>query len=202
LAVINTESIQKEPQKFVKFASPWTYIKNAFPPPQFVVKGESHVLADHGDREWRNRTTGSFQDHPGAYLKWNLGGRLLTMWSFHNAYNGDVYIYPMKRRGFQENRLLKSIHLVMRALHWPLFLLALAAPILLLVRWWRRTLPVDYRLLLIPALGFVYFLGVLSFLHWLPRYTIPVRPISYVLAAATLSWLSAYASGIHGRSDA
>jgi tetratricopeptide (TPR) repeat protein len=41
----------------------------------------------------------------------------------------------------------------------------------------------------VPVLGFLYTLLFLSFVNsWLPRYTIPVRPFSFVLAAAVLSW--------------
>ena len=43
--------------------------------------------------------------------------------------------------------------------------------------------------MVLPALMFIYLLSVLYFLSWLPRYTIPVRPFSYILAAAAVAWL-------------
>ena len=39
-----------------------------------------------------------FADATMSYLGWNLWGRLKVMWHWDNAYNGDVYIYPMKQK--------------------------------------------------------------------------------------------------------
>ncbi len=188
LAVMNGESIEAEPAPF--YPSPGSKLRRFFQPPNFAVRGQSHVLADHMDKTWIASTKESFRDQPVAYLKWNLGGKLLTMWSFDNSFSGDVYIYPMKRAGFRENKYLKAAHAIMRMLHWPLFVLALGAPILLLAQWWGPGVSLHNRPLLVPALGFAYFLGVLYLLSdWMPRYTIPARPFSYILAAATLSLL-------------
>jgi hypothetical protein len=191
--VTNTDTVQEEPERFVRLSRPLSYLENAFRPPRFVVEGRSHVFADHGDTEWKTPTPEGFWDRPGAYLKWNLGGKLLTLWSFDNAYNGDVYIYPMKRKGFEENRLLKIVHSSMRLLHWPLFALALLAPVLWIHQWRSGGLRVEQMALAIPILTFVYLLGALLLVSWLPRYTIPVRPLSYVLAAASLSQLTTLA---------
>ena len=126
-----------------------------------------------------------------AYLKWNLVGKLVVMWHWDNAYNGDVYIYPMIRKGFHENSSLNLVHSIMHAGHWPLFWLSMAAPVVLFVQWRRRTMDSAILPILVPALGFVYLLGVLWVLSWLPRYTIPVRPLSYVLAAYSLFSITA-----------
>ncbi|MEE9293776.1 MAG: hypothetical protein V3W34_02265, partial [Phycisphaerae bacterium] len=181
---------RKAPRKRVVIASPWTYLKRSIRPPNFFIKKESHIQLKNQDDDWKRPSEGSFRDHPVAYLKWNLGARLFYLWHWDNAYDGDVYIYPMARKGFHENSFLGAIHGIMYGLHWPLFVLALAAPIVLLLRWWRGTSVVEQRLLFVPALVLVYFLGVLSLLSWLPRYTIPARPFSYILAAASLSWLA------------
>lgn len=180
---------KEAPRKRVVFSSPWTYLKRSIHPPNFFIKNESHVRVRNPDRDWKRRWQGSFWDHPLAYLKWNLGARLFYIWHWDNAYNGDVYIYPMKRAGFRVNAFLGMIHGAMHIVHWPLYVLSLAAPIVFLLRWRRGTSPVDERLLLVPTVVFVYFLAVLSLLSWLPRYTIPARPYSYILAAASLSWL-------------
>ncbi|MBW1786880.1 MAG: hypothetical protein JRK53_09745 [Deltaproteobacteria bacterium] len=161
-------------------------------PPDFYVKEQSHIHLYHRDRTYKRRTDSGFWENPLPYLRWNLWGRLRMLWHWDNAYNGDVYIYPMTRKGFEENGVLKGIYRSMRAMHWPLFMLSLAAPVVLFVKWRRKTLPIEQRMLLVPALAFVYFLGVLWMLWmltWLPRYTIPARPLSYILAAASLCWL-------------
>ena len=190
LYVTNTDTVQQQPERFVRWNRPLSYLENAFRPPRFAVEGRSHVLDDDGDTDWMSPTPEGFWDQPGAYLKWNLGGRLLTLWSFDNAYNGDVYIYPMKRKGFEENRLLKIVHSSMRVLHWPLFVLTLLAPVLWIRQWRSGGLRVEQMALVIPMLAFAYFLGTLLLVSWLPRYTIPVRPLSYILAAASLSQLT------------
>jgi 4-amino-4-deoxy-L-arabinose transferase-like glycosyltransferase len=193
LYVTNTDTVQEEPEQFVRWSRPLSYLENAFRPPRFAVEGRSHVLDERRDMEWKLPTQESFWDRPGAYLKWNLGGKFLTLWSFDNAYHGDVYIYSMERKGFEENRLLKIIHSSMHALHWPLFALTLLAPILW-IRQRRLSGSRDDQIdLVIPMLAFAYILGALLLLSWLPRYTIPIRPLSYVLAAASLSQLTTLA---------
>ena len=57
------------------------------------------------------------------------------------------------------------------------------------IRWIKGTLQIRQRAMVLPALMFVYLLSVLYFLAWLPRYTIPVRPFSYILASVALAWL-------------
>ena len=193
LYVTNADTVQEEPEQFVRWSRPLSYLDGAFRPPRFAVEGRSHVAAEPGDTEWKLPTPESFWDQPGAYLKWNLGGKLLTLWSFDNAYHGDVYIYPMKRKGFEENRLLKIVHSSMRALHWPLFGLTLLAPVLWIHQRRSGGLRTEQMALVIPMLAFAYLLGALLLLSWLPRYTIPIRPLSYVLAAASLSQLTTLA---------
>ena len=181
---------REEPKLYVDFANTWTQLKRSWRPRNFYGPGESHVyqLGPEG-LVWKRPTDASFWEHPGGLsAAWNLWGRLLVMWHWDNIYNGGVYVYPMKRRGFVENPLLASVHTGRWLLHWPLYLLSLAAPFLLVARWRSGTLPAQARTLIVPAAVFVYFIAVLS-IFWMPRYSIPARPVSYVLAAASLSWL-------------
>ena len=188
---IDGETIQQEPTQYTAIATPSAYLRNAVRPPRFMVAGTSHIQSRNRDPLYKAPTTASFWEAPTAYLKWNLGWRLFYLWHFDNAYNGDVYIYPMTRTGFQENPFLGFLHRTMRAVHWPLFGLAAVAPLLLLARV-RRGLSARDRSLLMSLLGFAYFVGVLMVTYWLPRYSIPARPFSYILAAATLSWVVAW----------
>lgn len=183
--------VRPAPSHYVTFSSPWTYVKTAVRPPNFFVEGKSHVLRNHHDGNWKKPTEAGFWEEPLAYLKWSLGGKISVMWHWDNAYNGDVDIYPMIRSGFKENLLLKLIHQFMHSLHWPLFWLSIAAPIILFVQWRRKSLVKESMVILVPILGFLCFLSVLWVLFWLPRYTIPVRPFSYLLVAFSLSWAGA-----------
>ena len=76
---------------------------------------------------------------------------------------------------------------------WGVFALTLLAPVLWIHQWRSGGLRVEQMALVIPMLAFAYFLGALSLVSWLPRYSIPIRPLSYVLAAASLSQLTTLA---------
>jgi ABC-type transport system involved in multi-copper enzyme maturation permease subunit len=110
------------------------------------------------------------------------------MWHFDNAYIGDVYIYPMLSSGFEENNGLKAVHALMRFLHWPLYVLSWIAVAMLVKIFWAsgkatNTTSASFWPI---ALSFAVFLAALSIIAWLPRYTIPMRPVSYVLASFAL----------------
>jgi len=93
----------------------------------------------------------------------------------------------MVRKGFQESKVLKIFHYNMLQLHWPLFLFTIAAPFFVHSRKQPVILSGDLTGFRVTLMFFFYFITVLSILgRWLPRYTIPLRPLSYVLAAATL----------------
>ena len=161
-------------------------ITRTMQPPNFFVRGETHVGVRNGRQDWRDRTELPFAAAPGTYLRWNLYGKPLTSWHFDNSYHGDVYIYPLMRSGFEEHILLQSIHRAMHVLHWPLYGLSLAGLAVLLYQSWKGNLPNAARGLWAPALAMLYFLLALYFLAWLPRYSIPARPFSYMLAAGFL----------------
>ena len=133
-----------------------------------------------------------FTEHPFSFLKWYLGGKIFFMWHWDNIYNGDVYIYPMKRKGFQENFFLYSIYKAMRYIHWPLFILTLISPIIVLVLWRYNKFALRARMLFAPILVFAYTAGILTILQPLPRYSIPLRPFAYIMAIFSLSYLIQY----------
>jgi hypothetical protein len=184
---IHIEAQKKGDFEYVDVIKTLKNLPEAWVPPAFYEKGESHILVDNGrNNSYKLPTKSTFWQNPVVYLKWNLWGRLFLLWNWDNAYNGDVYIYPMIRKGFEDNLILKSVHRIMHVLHWLLYILSLAAPVILFLKWRRKTLAVEQRILLVPALAFIYFLGVLWLIAWLPRYTIPARPLSYILASTSL----------------
>jgi hypothetical protein len=133
-----------------------------------------------------------FKERPFSFLKWYLGGKIFFMWRWDNIYNGDVYIYPMKRKGFQNNYFLYSIHKTMRFIHWPLFILTLISPIIILILWRHNKLSLRATMLFVPILVFAYTAGILTILQPLPRYSIPLRPFAYIMAIFSLSYLLQY----------
>jgi len=130
-----------------------------------------------------------FQSDPMNFIKWYSGGKILFMWHWDNMYNGDVYQYPMLKKGFNTIPSLRAIHTVMHALHWPLYVLTLISPLILLISRFRNKLNPKSIILLPHILIFIYFAALLTILLPLPRYTIPLRPFSYILATASLVWI-------------
>ena len=120
------------------------------------------------------------------------------MWHWDNVYHGDVYIYTMVRKGFQENFLLHSIHTSMHSIHWPLFILTLISPIIVLILWHYHNLTLRATMLFIPILVFIYTAVILTMLQPLPRYSIPVRTFAYIMAIFSLSYVIQYFKiGLH-----
>lgn len=187
--VMTSDDIQIEKLKRVDFTMPLhKYMVNMYPP-KFYVNNTSHVLAHNRDNNWKYPTDLSFSEIPLKYITWNLWDKFFIIYSWDNAYNEDVYIYPMKRKGFQEGNFLFTLHKLMQRLHIPILLLAVLGIFLFIIRWRKGTLPIHQRVMILPASLFLYFTSVLYVLFWLPRYTIPVRPFIYILATVAVVWL-------------
>ncbi len=161
-------------------------------------KGHFHAWRDDSkfDRMLSDRSYGlrtlkeRVLNDPASYLKWYLGGKMFFRWRWDNVYLlGDVYIYALKKRGFESDLLLRTIHQTMKHLHWPLFAFTLLAPILLLTRMYRRSICGKWHLVALPAMVFFYNVGVLTVLMPHPRYALPARPYAYLMAVAALFWL-------------
>lgn len=191
LTVANAPDDRQNTPEHFQPKSPWEYLSRTVRPPNFFMDGQTHVSAHNPDPQHSlRRTEASFSDAPLPYLRWNTYGRLIVNWHFDNAYNGDVYLYPMLQKGFEENRLLQFIHRAMRLLHWPLLALAMVGLVILAVQTWRGTLVTEIRAAWLPALGLGYFIAVLTLLAWLPRYSIPARPFVYLLAMFCLATIA------------
>ncbi len=187
---------------FVSVASIWRGFLAGSYPGFLSTVGADHVIASRNDPAFERMARDKayafevlrdrVMERPGAYLEWYLGGKILFMWRWDNVYNGDVYIYPMKRKAFQTDPVLRHIHRAMHALHWPLYLLTWLAPVLLFVRSRHSGPTTQSKALLVPGMVFWYFAIVLTVLGPLPRYSIPVRPFAFILAAASLALLTAH----------
>jgi 4-amino-4-deoxy-L-arabinose transferase-like glycosyltransferase len=195
-----TPPAEETPDDFVSAESVWQSVLAGSYPGFLNPEDTGHFIAYRNDPEFERMTQDkayAFQvmservmERPGAYLKWYLGGKALFMWRWDNVYNPDVYIYPMKRKGFHTNSFLQQIHRAMHVLHWPLYLLTWLAPILLFVRSRHSGLNAQSKALLVPGAVFWYFTIVLTALGPLPRYSIPARPFAFILAAASLAMLT------------
>jgi hypothetical protein len=170
-------------------------LKYCMTPPEFHIRSPRFVdkklesIYKYGNKQ---RTTKSFGDFPIQYITWNFWGKYATFWNWNNIYVGDVYIYPMIQSGFEVNLFLKFIYMLMHIFHTPLYIMSICGLIFFFIRWIGSSGIFPEQVLAVPAFGFIYFHGICTILAWLPRYSIPVRPFSYILAAAMLIWTIRY----------
>jgi 4-amino-4-deoxy-L-arabinose transferase-like glycosyltransferase len=135
------------------------------------------------DREYGvNVLINDFLARPFSYIGWYLGGKILFMWRWDNIYQGDVYQYPMIKKGFEENFIIKLIHKMMFHLHWFIYALSIGASIFLIILLFRKPLENEHLIMFLAFLVFAYFALFLTLLMPLPRYAIPVRPFAFLLS--------------------
>lgn len=134
-----------------------------------------------------------FRENPVRMLGWYLGGKILFLWRWDNFVSGDVsgscndvYQYPMLRRGFHTGGILVAVHSLMKLLHWPLFCFTLLSVVFIATGWRAGRVPHG---LIVPLLVLTYFAVLFTVLMPLPRYSLPMRPLSYVLAVYGLQRL-------------
>lgn len=173
-------------REYAQINSPLNYLAVSSRPPGFFVAGLSHIATKNGDAELRLATEKSFFEVPGRYLLWNCCARWFYAWHFDNAYNGDVNIYPMRVSAFDNDALLRALHTLMQWLHWPLFILALVAAALALRNLALGRSGDGEGVLAMLSLVFLGLFVATNTVFWLPRYSIPLRPLSYVLVVALL----------------
>jgi 4-amino-4-deoxy-L-arabinose transferase-like glycosyltransferase len=128
-----------------------------------------------------------FAAHPGRYLAWYLVGKPLSFLAWTDPANAtDVDIYPATATPYRDQPMFRFIKRAMRWLHWPVTALALLAlPIAALRPDWLANndgLRLALRLL---ALALAYVLVIHMIGAPFGRYSVPFRPLVYVLAMAT-----------------
>ncbi|MBV1916003.1 MAG: glycosyltransferase family 39 protein [Pseudomonadales bacterium] len=137
-----------------------------------------------------------FRTEPLRHLKWYLIDKPVTFLSWNIVAGlGDVFIYPIVQSPYLDNPVFKSLHRLMYWLHWPLIILSIAA---CLAAWIpQKILNIDLDKLIpirILSLLVLYFLAVHVVGAPFPRYSIPLRPINYILASWSLALLIRFIS--------
>lgn len=129
-----------------------------------------------------------FSVTPWPYIKWYLGGKIIYSWKW-DLITGDhdVYIYPMFSSGFRSSKILQPIHAAMKNMHSPLALLALFGCIMFAIKWRRDGEMNATPALMLSIMIIIYHALQTTVMLPEPRYTIPLRPICYLLASAFLA---------------
>ncbi|MDH4316982.1 MAG: hypothetical protein OEV64_01205 [Desulfobulbaceae bacterium] len=183
------------PNDYQSIKDPLEILKNSIKPPKFFIQNLQFATKKEAftyRQKNRKLTTEPFSKHPFKYIAWNLWGKYLTFWNWDNIYVGDVFIYPMTRTGFEEIRFHSFIHKLMHTIHILLYTLSLSGLILFLVLWSRSSLIFPEQGLAVSVSGFIYFHCICTVNAFYPRYSIPVRPFSYIVAAFMLTWTIKY----------
>jgi hypothetical protein len=153
-----------------------------------------------------------FQDDFWSHFAWYTWGKISAVLSWALVQGaGEIFVYPPLASPYLDNPLFRASKDLMSVLHAPLMVLSVAGAAL---AW----LPV--RFLRIPADG-IYTLRAIALLLWyflavhcvtapFPRYAIPIRPISYMLAMFmigvivqwSITWVRRKNTTLNGESSA
>ena len=137
-----------------------------------------------------------FTTEPLRHMKWYLVDKPITFFSWNIVAGfGDVFIYPIVQSPYLSNPVFKSLHKLMYWLHWPIIILSLFA---CFIAWLpQKTLNIALAKLVpirILSLLVLYFIAVHVVGAPFPRYSIPLRPINYLMATWSLALLITFAS--------
>lgn len=146
-----------------------------------ITKSKGTVLREIGRR---------FSEEPLRHLEWYLVKKPFTLLSWNIiAGAGGIFIYPVNSSPYISHPMYANTYVTMKALHWPLVILALFATVMI----WTplaKGLPANTlfatRLL---SLLMLYFLALHMIVAPYPRYGIPLRPAIYGLALFQCWWI-------------
>ncbi len=136
-----------------------------------------------------------FEIEPARHLEWYLLGKPKTLFSWNIVGGfGDIFVYPVLATPYASQPAYTLSHKFMKMLHWPLVILALAASALMWLPGFGRNLSADILLTArMLSLLMLYFVALHVIAAPFPRYSIPLRPVTYGLAlflcSQILVWL-------------
>ena len=125
-----------------------------------------------------------FREEPARHLKWYLLGKPVTLlqWDIL-AGMGDIFVYPVSASPYFSEPLYVYSRALMKALHWPLVVLALVATLAAWLPATARRLADTTRFAArLLSLLMLYFIALHIVAAPFPRYGIPLRPVIYGLA--------------------
>jgi 4-amino-4-deoxy-L-arabinose transferase-like glycosyltransferase len=134
-----------------------------------------------------------FTSEPVRHLKWYLYEKGIMYWSWHMVVGtGEHLIYPVAQSPYFHHPLFTTTSEVMKILHWPLVFFGMLGSILIWIPRFNKDFNTK-QLFFIRALSLllVYFTAIHVLSFPLPRYSIPIRPLLYMMAFVPLAPLQA-----------
>jgi hypothetical protein len=129
-------------------------------------------------------------ENPWIYFKWYAWGKISTVfsWSILAGGVGDIFVYPTLKSPFNEFNHIFVIYSVMKVTHIFLVVLSLLATPLVWVASFNKALPKEFLFIArILSLLMMYFIILHIIGAPFPRYSIPMRPVTYGLAIVMLA---------------
>ena len=131
-----------------------------------------------------------FEYEPVRHMKWYFIGKPLTFFSWKTMLlgNNDIFVYPVLKSPYHNNRMFRFTYQFMRTLHWPVITCALFASILVWFPSARKILS-DEAIIIsrFCSLLLMYFVLVHIAVTPTPRYSVPLRPFIYGMGMLGLS---------------
>lgn len=129
-----------------------------------------------------------FKERPGRYLRWYLLEKPYYLWSWNILQGqGDVYVYPVITSLYQTSKIANTTREIMKFLHPLILILAVAGIPFFYITYWRGkntvNIPDTPIILFIICIYFTLLYAI--FAPW-PRYSVPLRPILYLVALWSL----------------
>ena len=125
-----------------------------------------------------------FKTEPARHLKWYFIDKPITFFSWNIIQGmGESFIYPIKYSPYFDKELFIKSNEIMRSLHYPIVILAVIASILIWIPFFNKILPsVTITIAQFLSLVLFYFILVHIIVAPFPRYSVPLRPVLYIMS--------------------
>ncbi|WP_199098860.1 hypothetical protein [Dyella sp. ASV21] len=132
-----------------------------------------------------------FASHPVAMLRWYLFGKIFCFFSWSSPEGwGDIYAYPVLSSPWLNDPRYMVIASLMSGLHAPLMAFGMLGMLLAFLPATRRLFGASRTdALRLLALLHLFAVGVHMVTQPFARYSVPFRPVSFLLAVFALVWL-------------
>jgi hypothetical protein len=131
-----------------------------------------------------------FKERPLRHVVWYTFEKPYYIWSWNILQGmGDVYIYPIRQSLFTTNSLANTVRVGMKVIHPFLMAACLGGLLLLLARLKKGNLTSADKEVAILVLVMLYVTLIYTIFACWPRYSVPFRPVFYLVASWSIASL-------------
>ena len=125
-----------------------------------------------------------FHEQPAEHLRWFLFGKPIIFWSWDIIQGmGGSFVYEVSRTPYADQPLFTITHRIALLMHWPIVALAATGCLMAWLPSAKATLGTLAFPCRILSLLLIYYVGIHIVGAPFPRYSIPLRPLLYIMAA-------------------